>query len=93
MSSNLVCALTMRSSFDGLQKLGQRGYGPFSVTYISNLQAPVNISRMATASRCKFSKFIDRKEWTISSPKIGQKGHNLGPNDLLFNFGISSIFL
>jgi len=27
-TSNLVCALTMRSNFDGMQKLGQRGHDP-----------------------------------------------------------------
>jgi len=38
-TSNLVCALTTRSTFDGVQKLGQRG-----CDLDFNLQTPVNIS-------------------------------------------------
>jgi len=29
----------------------------------------------------------------MSSTKLGQRGHNLGHNDLLLDFGIPSIFL
>jgi len=31
-NSNLVCALTRRCNLDGMQKLGQRGRGPVSVS-------------------------------------------------------------
>jgi len=53
----------------------------------------VNISRTATATGFKFITQIDCKEWKMSSTKLGQRGHNLGHNDLPLDFGISSIFL
>jgi len=86
-TSNLVCTSTT-SSFDRMQKLGQRGRGLFSVTYILNLRTPVNISRTAKATEFKFIVLIECKEWKMSSKKLGQ---NLGHNDLLLGFSISSV--
>jgi len=48
-TSNLVSASTMRSNFDGMQKLGRKGRDPVYATYILNFRTPVNISRMADA--------------------------------------------
>jgi len=45
-TSNLVHASNMKSNFDGMQKLGQRGCDPVYATYILNLRTPVNISRI-----------------------------------------------
>jgi len=53
-TSNLVRASTMRSNFENVQKLGQRGRDPVYATYILNLRF-VNISQMAKAIGFKFS--------------------------------------
>jgi len=53
----------------------------------------VNISRTAEATGFKFITQVECKELKISSTKLGQKGHNLGHNDLVLDFGISFIFL
>jgi len=45
---NLVC-ICVRSNFENMQKLGQRGCDPVYATYNLNSRTPVNISQMAKA--------------------------------------------
>jgi len=53
--SNLVCALTIRSNYENMRKLGQSGRDPVYAIYILNLPTPVNISPMAKSIGFKFN--------------------------------------
>jgi len=64
-TSNLVCARTTISSFDGMQNT--RSKRPSLVDVGLNLRIPVNISQTAKATEFKFITQIDCKEWKISS--------------------------